>query len=756
MSATNEIEKMRLLSADTLTAKFGDKCKLFLDLYTNLKNDVTENTQLINLCEKAFSVTAVDSLNKDQWILVLSTELRRMYNNAEEMPKLKATPKCNNLIKMTNAPESQFQLRAGLSAPVNPITIYPSMASHTPNKINHLFSLLTDDQKAVFSTIHQKISNSYGEQLSIDGSFVVEVPFIGLLDSNPGTGKSTTLNILATTLNKMLIFLVYQKHLKSKASEYGNICAFTCCKFLMTITRMPYEDIRFLFCRGNLRNNIEDLHAYEQTLCLFPSIETDFILVDEYTVLHPITLFVYYLYCRKFKKNLLFVGDKYQQSSISKSRYHHENNYGIVVALSSISLKLLEQVRITDPEYKKNIDVVKNMLIGSRDNKKMSFALKYELFLLFEEKFYTKDDYRNLFITQYHDCIKKRIQLTEQYLRAKNIPYLQSKYYELSDNPQSKFRKANFSNPESLKFLTYLPIICGYKYLYLDDQGNRTVVTCMGEEDGKFLCTDDESGELLSLSRIRLTSEIMGDEWMKVMCDARSFYHYPVKLLHSTYAAAQGLTLSKEIIEIDLDTMYLNAVYVGLSRIKSGEQLHKIHSNHTFSFVLTKYFDDGHFYRLSKKDTVVNTVIRGYILDYLNENAPIPTKIKSAFKTVTFRTFETKEIQRNMKIERLTYEEEFKQNEQQQSLLCHFAAYLTENYDDFIKTETSDVYWKFSEYYKSVTDGKTIEDPYQYQDLKKQRDERAAAKKRKENDSTQSSTKNKKHKKNSNASHDDE
>lgn len=480
-----------------------------------------------------------------------------------------------------------------------PLTEYETL---NDNKRKNLiiYNHLNVQQRNFIDKVHLQLIESLDEwtREEITDNKVI------LLDAPPGTGKSISILSLAATLKKRIYYLVYTKHLVNLARSY-NINSITCCNFLMINFNMNYFEAKQLFYKTFTLNEWLQflLKLIKTRLVMFEMSFYDFIILDEYTVVSPLYIILLYLIAIKCNVNLIFVGDRNQQNSISKNIFHYKNNYSLVNRIADENIKFDQQIRIVDQEYNQKIQILKQTIENAQDNISMNFYYLYELYKLFPEKFHLEEDTSNVYFSQFHRNIKSRILRACVLNRDKliQVPFF------VHNKIKNTYEKIQL--PHSKKFLSFLPLIQNYYYLYTDNNNTKYEVQFLNyipqNKTVRVRMLHDNSIIFLSIDKIedKTPRSYTSEERAYITQNKKTvIYQFPIKLLCLTYHAVQGQTINQHKIELDTEANTYNAIYVGLTRIREGNQLQKLHTSTTKlnSLVVTHKMNDEYLYYTHK------------------------------------------------------------------------------------------------------------------------------------------------------------
>lgn len=193
-------------------------------------------------------------------------------------------------------------------------------------------------------------------------------------------------------------------------------------------------------------------------------------MLDEYTILNPFICLLVYCLCRSWGRiNLLFVGDRNQQTSITRTIYHRMSNFYIIAHLCGKNIYALqERVRMTDTVYYEKTKAIKNILEQHPSDLTLNYTLKHSIYELFEEKFHIEENYEAIFIANCHSTMKERILRLLKKLDNDNEEWYRAEYV-LSKKTTAGLinRVANFAD-DNHKLLPYLPLLSQYLYLLIE------------------------------------------------------------------------------------------------------------------------------------------------------------------------------------------------------------------------------------------------------------------------------------------------
>lgn len=475
----------------------------------------------------------------------------------------------------------------------NPLPIQlPSISEIASKKTNAALEQLNANQRSVIFKLHKMISDSLDSK-----NFIVR-PFFATLNARSGTGKSTTISVLACSLLTQLFFVVYSNYLCNyMRASCTNIITFTTCGFIMKTLGVKYYDAIRMFNVSkstSLCVYFQRMINYMETFSLrrlsSNSLKTPYLFVfDEYSISAPMFLIFIHMLSRKFNLNVLMVGDANQQKPINRSVYHKTNNYHLLERLSDSMITLNEQMRMTSKQYIDIISKIEERLDSYMDNVRMSFDQKYLLYTLLRSHFHMKENYRALYLANIHKKLKQRIEECYKYAITKKIKIDKLLYTD---------KNGRFVHlPSKDKYPPILLLIEGFKYIrYTNDSKFVDIVTYNKVLSKDKILVTDSCNTKIVLERVPITTSNTGDECYEWLTSNGARSQFPLRFSTSTYYSAQGVTWGHPI-ELDIDDASLNSVYVGLTRIRDANNLCKLHTKDLYDLHFTYIKNDDFFYK---------------------------------------------------------------------------------------------------------------------------------------------------------------
>lgn len=559
-----------------------------------------------------------------------------------EIPKLKGKPNLKYLIELA--------LQRNLDNNVQ--LLFPLSQSVNKNQIkicNAIYLLLDNEQRNKFLLLHRLISDSYyspNEDVNLNTSYYdqnkrpkityaanttlqnkpgeVSKPVVISIDSKPGVGKSFTLVAFITTYKRPVNVYIFSHILCAPLKTHPNIQADTIASFKTKCLRLNFK--------SSFRYNnpyITPFDALVRLLAIIESIsedrtDSDLFYIDEYTVLEPEMLLLYYFYGLKYNKNLIFSGDSKQLNSIQTSQFHVQSNLKILEILSTESIVLEVVKRSIDVDFNKKVDKLRTLTVGC--NTPLTYNIEHDIFLDHEAKFYTATDYNSTLLASRHVILTKRIRDYVNYLNENNKPHYICPYFiNLKDQHNNIASFKVDETIENTKFCPFLLLVIGDVYEYIKKTNKSFIerVSVRLEQIQyqkinnhlaafKLNVRDIDTNEMYEIERTELKeSYYINNDYLKWLNENAlnkteynkreySVYQFPLKLTKiSTFHNIQGSTISHSKIEINLEYANVEAIYVGFSRVSDYNLINKIYSRNLYSHMLTKlmnYFDGNLYY----------------------------------------------------------------------------------------------------------------------------------------------------------------
>lgn len=435
-----------------------------------------------------------------------------------------------------------------------------------------------------------------------------------VLDAPPGTGKTFSVISLERELQKLgyrLGFIVYsndlvsayqQAHLriqKQNQSPQLETCSATVCALTMSLIGLKFEAYKQLFVDSDtwvstlyeayklaFKSRQLDVSAFKN----FKSAERlDVLVVDEYTVVAPVQLLYLYFVCRRDNVVLVMCGDRNQQAAIGASKFITGNNFAIANALCDHSHELVTQHRSRDPAYTNFLTALKSNVINGRLNTPMGFIEKLFVFEHLADRFEKSLELTNVFLASYHKDLRARVLACPH---AKMWPWVTDRETGTS---------VPFTTRKNFGRVTYLPLILGAVYQFSLDERRNTKLGRLESYTVDEISIRETNGALTVLQRVPMMASV-NQEVYQVLRQAHkglAFSQFNARLMFVTYHAVQGMTLPPDVqLDLNLDGMSVNAIYVGLSRVVDPSQINAIVSQDFESLKFTHEQNDGWLYKI--------------------------------------------------------------------------------------------------------------------------------------------------------------
>lgn len=481
------------------------------------------------------------------------------------------------------------------------------MVFNTTEKSKLAFSVLNEDQKKVVCLILQTISCSFNP------SGVLLNPKVMLLDAPSGTGKSFLIDCLYLCLRyTSMCVIARNKSLLNYISTIKAMKTMTTCKFIMTYFNMVYENAISVF--RDIYISIEDVKStIESVISNYKKWNFNLLIIDEYSMESPLLLMTLLIIAKKENVNVIIIGDIKQQNTLTPSRFHKDTNYNLLKILKDIHMyELKEQMRIKDKALNNLISGIKLFINNdSLGNIKTTFQLKYFIYENLKLKFLKKGSLLNdIYVTDTHKNIKKRVEKLENYLKNNNISYVLEPF-----EVQNQQLKSTLILPNNDKFLPYLLLIEGGNYLYNKSKFVKIIKINENSLDIKDINSNEKFNITKSIwNKHNHECVDVNFNWLNSFVEeGYNLIQYPLRLTMFTYYFIQGLTFKQQSVCIDLDSIYANSLYVGFSRVTTIDQITEIESKDFLSMLYTEYKNDEYFYKIPKPtDFIINNLLMYY------------------------------------------------------------------------------------------------------------------------------------------------
>lgn len=488
--------------------------------------------------------------------------------------------------------------------------------SQFKHRNNYFIRLLSKEQNKIFCELHEKINLVCYNNLSR------KTGFVGVIDADPGTGKTFFVASFATTFSSRVIYMVYNGRLVNNINGFHNMEAMSNCSFLMRTLKANYFSAIGMFMEK--KRPLKTMLLYVESLAAKSIIPEDVkcIIIDEYTVCSPWLIVFLCLLARKKNLIVLFVGNFKQLNTIETARYIRCNNYMLALNLADDNWSLKELLRQEDDlSFKVLLNDITKIYDQYPKYKeiKMNFSILYVLYEHLRSKFLTTPDHmNNIYLSSFHRQITLRLKHLEEIMKNKNIPFMQSRfYYSIVGSEVSEFSIC--PSIIDLKFPQYVLLSVGLQYFYaLNKDEQRLVyltdISVYRNGSPKAIHVEDVQTKEVFVVRRELCNTLVFHKehlkWFEKHLDSFHqqsglkfhIYQFPLRNFTSTYHAVQGFTFpSTTKVDMNCDGDVFNSIYVGLTRIKTLNQLVFLETEKLMSLLVTEYKNDKYFYFVDPK-----------------------------------------------------------------------------------------------------------------------------------------------------------
>ncbi len=547
---------------------------------------------------------------------------------------------------------------------------------------------LNTEQNAIAQIIQAEIDNYLDKTVVIGVKKPEKCGVVFLLEAPPGTGKSFLVSTICRNneFNLSAKVVVYRKSLVTDYIKNG-VTSVTNFRFFNTFFGFSnYGEDEDTIKFQKMKEQFNDESTLERSMmkAYFNSFqiylkEEDVLFFDEYTIMPPWTIVALMLSAIRCKKIMIFVGDSQQLNSIGKSIYHgNKTNRSVISVFSKTTLELRQQMRINDEEYLNTLLDFKSKMNSECDiDTEFTFNLLYFLYLRLKRKFFT-NNLEAAYIASTHASLKDRQGKivrkwdTELTLNAREMR-------ENGKEPSELERELHFVNfkfvhttgklidikeSEDQKYITNFPLYINKVYVYRNKMfvrllaviGKSLLVEPLSQTDRTEIEQNNNNMRnglgttflvhLRPVKELELHTEVkawLGQKKSERGSEIDDVVGYDIRLPLFTYHGVQGSTISNYGIVLNLNQVQANSVYVGLSRIRSSDQLIGLQTSLLTSLIYTELRNDGYFYKVpylnhSLKSKIINIGRVSCTDATLN----IPNDLQSEFKEYVTQTSNNK------------------------------------------------------------------------------------------------------------------
>lgn len=471
---------------------------------------------------------------------------------------------------------------------------------------------LKREQLEVFMSIH-RIWSSILDVNVLGPKFINSS--CSLIEAPPGTGKTYLVGAMAVTSFDKSTFLAYSCNLRDMMNGIAQMDSLTYNSFIMR--HMKYEGSKVTYFGYQYVWNKVDLSLGDQFCKLFESAKeskpppTSILFCDEIYMIPVFELIWLWMYSKIHNVQLIFTGDRKQQSYMRRMAGYPKNNYPILQIICNV-FELSRVVRQEgDAQFINKLEQFRNMM-HLEDFTETDVALKFnhlfELYTLFMPHFYQPINFDALYMATFHRTIKRRTDLWEQYHMEQGSTMINI-YYELANSEDPWLREFT-----STKFVPYLTCVIGCKYIYTNVKTRMKQIVTLLQVKRKSIVVSDANDTLLEIPLAPINIAFMPQELVKDLSEYASslFDHvnitpssiltYPIRPLTCTYYSVQGMTLSVDKLDLSLDSASCNAVYTGLTRLTSQIQIGLLETTKLKFLEFTHFMNDEYYYRFPITD----------------------------------------------------------------------------------------------------------------------------------------------------------
>lgn len=585
--------QLAVLFGDDITSDKGDPICTTLSAFRRYLIDEADDIIARNTV-----LPAVDRVLEERSARLEALELTHMNNEMRHNPLL--VPMTTTT---TGGHHYQFKPR------------YALFTNEDTRTVHKEYKRLNEEQKTVCEGLLRGMSAKSTE----GGLYVLNAP--------PGTGKSHLIGVMTRILRPgSAIFVVYQRNLKyiMENATQNLLECMTTCSFFMRLLKYPRFSVYSFLMRGSkedLCTEMKSLLEKEDVVRFMEHLSASRVLliIDEYTVTSSWQLLFLIVACKRFGVNIFLVGDALQQPPIKKT-IHHGNcgNFALLEACSPEAVfSLRTNMRIRDESYAGFLQAFTGFL-ERRGCMKRAFDINapimWELFRLREKHFFMQPAATDVLIAEHHARLRDKYTNLLSYLR-KDDPT--GRYHTICPflygaTPKDCKPRGRL-NPHVHKFVDEIVYVSGLQYMWVRNDGRRSIVRfiSMCDADNRSARFETEREGPVTLTLAPLNHFMFPDEkytyYRSLRPDEKGdiFLIPAIPFTEMTFASAQGLTLSLPSADGDVDGRFRyrsrtvnlcldkasgNAMYVGISRVISGDSLGAIVTSKLVDLIVTRLF----------------------------------------------------------------------------------------------------------------------------------------------------------------------
>lgn len=443
-----------------------------------------------------------------------------------------------------------------------------------------------------------------------------------LIDSPPGVGKTYLISHLSQCLKMSSMYIapthallhqVRRQNVQNKSLKMS-----TSCYFFMHTLSITFRSLQEYLSKQFWAEFDVAMRTFSKLLdkFTFKSVGTfGFLFVDEYITIPSVLVYALVVLSELNDFFVLFLGDRFQQDSITRYYHHPRNNYHLLRDIcTSISMNF--QMRVTDQKLLQFLDFLKQNINSDGKGNQVSHLFWYRAINFIPlHKLIAPPKLGSFYMTFLLKNVRIRLEAIQSAAIRANVPTYRSWFVlELANNVRKIVKKADTAQHQH-----YLLLVVGCWYMYVNNDTRQMVLFEAYDYQNDLCVVSTQEGRKFKIERSsNLTNFVHNDviKGLEGLLSARGLtgrlFQFPLQQLFAvTTYANQGLTiLPGTWITVNFtDMKCVNNIYMCMSRGCSFDQYHSLILDEAtiVSCALTSYYDDGFFYRISKNSQYCTT-----------------------------------------------------------------------------------------------------------------------------------------------------
>lgn len=436
-----------------------------------------------------------------------------------------------------------------------------------------------------------------------------------IIQAGPGTGKTFTLLTITHWLNVPKCVIIYKHDLLELFRTSAS--TMTVAKFMMNLL-----DVRNLMSFSAIEQQLSSIKsAYEfatNFLALFSTsdltrVELDFhpdmlIIIDEYTVIPKVYLFLIITILQNYNISVVLCGDKNQLHNIHNSRYTKCSSFDLAEWFRGKVFTLSVNERCKDKTYNGIIEYVSQYSSSERMNE-FGYAI---MSMVFTNQMFNLPEYNCIHMASTHRQITQMVHsavLREDVQREmyaidrSRVRHRAGEEFEFVECVDEKNKDLALKMPNGLympycvqhyintddpgKFLPYLPLNL-HSWYYVEKHSE----TCIGQlikydSLRRYVVLLMNDGHLLELYPTYNDKALFAEHRTYILGGQKgSVFNYPIYPTNiMSFYKCQGCTICQDI-SLDMSSATFQGMYVALSRVQSPTQIRRVIIPNMISYIV--------------------------------------------------------------------------------------------------------------------------------------------------------------------------